>query len=323
MTSQFTAEDIHNAIPDLTEIAEYNAQVAYSILSENMKTEYWVELARKTHEEIKNGADGIMITHGTDTMGYTSAALSFMLETPVPVIMVGSQRSADRPSSDNVVNAVCAAITCTSDLGEVAVVMHSGTSDTTCHIHRGTKVRKMHTSRRDAFKSINVPPIGEVDYKTRRITLAENHVKRGERELGLHDKLESRCALIKFYPSASPDIIDFYVSKGYPGIVIEGTGLGHVSTEWLCSIEDAVKNDVTVVTTSQCLYGRVCDRVYDTGRDMLRIGVIEGEDMLPETALVKLMWTLAQTQDGDEIARVMRTNIAGEITGSTRDEWLL
>ncbi len=317
VTSQFNAEDILRAIPELEEIADYNCRMIYSILSENMRPSYWIELARAVYEEIKNGADGIIVTHGTDTMMYTAAALSFMIETPVPIVLVGSQRSADRPSSDNVMNAVCAAAVAASDIAEVCVVMHGSTSDDFCSIHRGTKVRKMHTSRRDAFQSINSRPIGRVEYPSREIKILSNHVKRREKKLVLHDKLEPKCALIKYAAGASSESLLFHSGSGYKGIVIEGTGLGHVSTEWVPIIKTATNAGIPVVMVSQCINGRVCDRVYDTGRDILKAGAIEGEDMLPEVALVKLMWALGQSSDIGKIRELMQTCKAGEITRSS------
>jgi len=317
VTSQFSAQDILLAIPELEEIADYNCRIIYSILSENMRPSYWVELARAVYEEIKNGADGIIITHGTDTMMYTAAALSFMIETPIPIVLVGSQRSADRPSSDNAMNAVCAAVVATSDIAEVCVVMHGSTSDDFCSIHRGTKVRKMHTSRRDAFQSINSKPIGRVEYPSRKMKILSNHVKRGEKKLALHDKLEPKCALIKYATGASSESLLFHSGSGYKGIVIEGTGLGHVSTEWIPIIRTTTDAGIPIVMVSQCINGRVCDRVYDTGRDILKAGAIEGEDMLPEVAIVKLMWALGQSSDIGKVRELMRTNIAGEITRSS------
>jgi glutamyl-tRNA(Gln) amidotransferase subunit D len=318
VTSQFSADDILKAIPELEEIANYNCRMIYSILSENMRPSYWVELARAVYEEIKNGADGIIITHGTDTMMYTAAALSFMIETPVPIVLVGSQRSADRPSSDNTMNAICSAAVATSDIAEVCVVMHGSTSDDFCYIHRGTKVRKMHTSRRDAFQTINSSPIGRVDYPSRNVKIQSSFVKRGEKKLVLHDKLESKCALIKYATGASNESLLFHSGSGYKGIVIEGTGLGHVSTEWIPLMKTVNEAGIPVVMTSQCISGRVCDRVYDTGRDILKAGAIEGEDMMPEVALVKLMWVLGQTEEIETVKAMMQTNIAGEMTRSTR-----
>ncbi len=317
VTSQFTAQEILQSIPELTGIANYNAAVIYSILSENMQPSYWQELASAVYQEIKNGAEGVMVTHGTDTMTYTAAALSFMLRTPVPVVLVGSQRSADRPSSDNAMNAVCAARVAVSDIAETTVVMHATTSDDYCFIHRGTKVRKNHTSRRDAFQSVSSPPIGRVDYPGGEITTYIPYKKRGEVELELKKELEPDCALLKFTPGTSPEILRFYLER-FKGVVLEGTGLGHVSSSWIPYLREASERGVPVVVTSQCFQGRVCDRVYDTGRDMLRAGVVEGEDMLPEVALVKLMWVLGQTRDYEEACRLMTTSIAGEITSSTR-----
>ncbi|NJD54630.1 MAG: Glu-tRNA(Gln) amidotransferase subunit GatD [Candidatus Methanoperedens sp.] len=318
VTSQFSADDVLSAIPELEEIANYNCKMIYSILSENMRPSYWVELARAVYEEIKNGADGVIITHGTDTMMYTAAALSFMIETPVPIVLVGSQRSADRPSSDNAMNAICAAKVATSDIAEVCVVMHGSTSDDFCYIHRGTKVRKMHTSRRDAFQSINARPIGRVEYPSGEIKMLSPFVKRGEKELAINDKLEPKCALIKYVTGASNESLLFHSGSGYKGIVIEGTGLGHVSTEWIPLIKSVTNAGIPVVMTSQCINGRVCDRVYDTGRDILKAGAIESEDVLSEVALVKLMWILGQTKDIEKVNVMMHTNIAGELTRSTR-----
>jgi glutamyl-tRNA(Gln) amidotransferase subunit D len=314
VTSQFTAEDIMLAIPELSEIANYNARVCYSILSENMQPDYWIHLAEEVNNEIKAGADGVIITHGTDTMMYTAAAIAFMVQTPV---FVGSQRSADRPSSDNAMNAICAAKVATSDIAEVTVVMHGNTSDDFCSIHRGTKVRKMHTSRRDAFQTIDARVLGKVDYPSGEITTFLEYTKKGERELVINTAMEPKCTLIKFTTGASPETM-LFSSANYKGIVLEGTGLGHVSTEWIPYIERATDAGIPVVMTSQCIQGRVCDRVYDTGRDILKAGAIEGEDLLPEVALVKLMWALGQTRDPDEVRKIMTTDIAGEITRSSR-----
>jgi glutamyl-tRNA(Gln) amidotransferase subunit D len=315
VTSQFSAGEIIAAIPELEEMANYNARVIYQILSENMRAEYWMELARAVADEIRGGSEGVIITHGTDTMMYTAAALSFMLVTPVPVVLVGSQRSSDRPSSDAAMNAICAVTAAKSDIAEVCVVMHGSTSDDYCSIHRGTRVRKMHTSRRDAFQSINQRPIGRVNYLSRSVETFIPYRRRGEAKLAVMDRLEPRCALVKYTPGASPEVLNYYIDKGYKGIVLEGTGLGHVASNWIDSIKRATDAGIPVVVTSQCLRGRICDRVYDTGRYMLDAGAIEGEDMLPEVALVKLMWVLGNRPD--EVGTLMKASIAGEISHST------
>jgi glutamyl-tRNA(Gln) amidotransferase subunit D len=175
----------------------------------------------------------------------------------------------------------------------------------------------MHTSRRDAFQSVNHPPIGKVNYSTRRIETFSDYRKRGECELQVLDNLEPRCALIKYFPGADPGIFDHLIDSGYRGIVIEGTGLGHVASDWIPSIKRASDNGILVVVASQCLRGRICDRVYDTGRDMLAAGAIEAEDMLPEVALVKLMWVLANTSSLEDARMMISRPMAGEISGST------
>ncbi|MEM0353587.1 MAG: Glu-tRNA(Gln) amidotransferase subunit GatD, partial [Archaeoglobaceae archaeon] len=208
-------------------------------------------------------------------------------------------------------NLLCSAKLSVSDVGEVLVCMHGSTSDDFCYAHRGVKVRKMHTSRRDAFQSINAKPVARINYPSLEIEWLSWRFKRGERKLELKDKLEEKVALIKFFPGLSADILEFFHSKGYRGFVIEGTGLGHVSTDWIETLK-RVCEDSLVVMTSQCLFGRVCDRVYDTGRDLLRVGVIEGEDMLPETALVKLMFLLGN-YDLETAKELVKKNLVGEI----------
>jgi glutamyl-tRNA(Gln) amidotransferase subunit D len=313
VTSQFTAAELMRAIPGLGSIGQYRTVQLASILSENMTPLLWQELARAVYQEIRDGAEGVIVTHGTDTMAYSAAAVSFMLKTPVPVIFVGSQRSADRPSSDNLMNGLCSARAAVSDLGEVAVVMHQTSSDDFCAIHRATRVRKMHTSRRDAFQSIGSAPIGTIAYPSLEVNLADNAVRRQPIEPELADRLEERCGLLQFVPGLSPDILAAY--EGYRGLVLSGTGLGHVSTAWFRQLGSMIEDGTTIVMTSQCLYGRVCDRVYDTGRDLLKLGVVEGGTTLPEVALVKLMWVLGQEKDEEKAKRMMATDLRGEAPG--------
>ena len=312
VTSQFDADDILRAIPGLEKIANFSTRVLYTILSENMTPLIWQELARAVYKEIRQGAQGVIVTHGTDTMAFSAAALSFMLDTPVPVIFVGSQRSADRPSSDNVMNALCSASAAVSPLGEVAVVMHETSSDDCCAIHRGTRVRKMHSSRRDAFESLGLPPIGRVEYPSLEVTLTKDAVRRRETEPALHDALEERCGLVYFYPGMPPGVLDAF--SGMKGLVIAGTGLGHTSTTLIPGLRELIDDGTTVVMTTQCLFGRVCDRVYDTGRDLLKAGVIEGEDMLPEAALVKMMWVLGNETDPEKAHALMKQDLRGELS---------
>ncbi|WP_435364768.1 Glu-tRNA(Gln) amidotransferase subunit GatD [Haloarchaeobius sp. DYHT-AS-18] len=315
VTAQFDAEDVLRAVPDLAGRANYRGRVVANILSENMEVPIWQDLAEAIHEEVENGADGVVVMHGTDTMQYSASAMSFMLDSPVPIVFTGSQRSADRPSSDNVMNAVCAVEAAKADAAEVMVCMHGSESDDICALHRGTRVRKNHTSRRDAFQTIGAEPLGIVDYDSESVAFHGEYEERGEADLAIYPDLESEVELVKFTPGMDPAF--FEACEGKAGVIIEGTGLGHVHTDFIPTIEELVEDGTHVVMTSQCLEGRVCDRVYDTGRDLLDAGVVEGEDMLPAVAKVKLMWALANRDDA-EIARTMREPLAGEITEQSR-----
>ncbi|MFC6863680.1 Glu-tRNA(Gln) amidotransferase subunit GatD [Halomicroarcula sp. GCM10025817] len=309
VTAQFDAEDVLRAVPDLAGMANYRGRVVANILSENMTPAVWQDLAQAIYEEIEAGADGVVVMHGTDTMQFSAAAIAFMLDTPVPIVFTGSQRSADRPSSDNVMNAVSAVEAAKSDCAEVLVCMHEDESDDRCALHRGTRVRKNHTSRRDAFETVGARPLGWVDYDVdgdNTVTFRREYTERGTTDLALAEDLETDVELVKFTPGMDTTLLET-AAEHSEGIVIEGTGLGHVNTEWISVIEDL---DVPVVMTSQCLEGRVCDRVYDTGRDLLDAGVIEGGDMLPGTAKVKLMWALENSSD---VADTMQEPLAGEI----------
>ncbi len=308
VTAQFDAEDVLRAVPDLAGRANYRGRVVANILSENMEPPLWQDLAQAVYEEIEAGADGVVVMHGTDTMQYSASALSFMLETPVPIVFTGSQRSADRPSSDNVMNAVSAVEAAKSDCAEVLVCMHASESDDVCALHRGTRVRKNHTSRRNAFETIGAKPLGEVDYESEEITFRRDYQQRGAVDLAIEPDLEDDVELVKFTPGMDPAFLD--IVEGSEGLIVEGTGLGHVHTDLIPRLEELIADGTTVVMTSQCLEGRVCDRVYDTGRDLLEAGVVEAGDTLPGTAKVKLMWALANSDDVEE---AMGTSLAGEL----------
>lgn len=317
-----TASDLYSVVPELSEIATIDAKIIFSLFSENITPKHWTKTAKVTAKHIENGVAGVVVAHGTDTMGYTAAALSFALQNPpVPVIMVGSQRSADRPSSDaatNLIGAVKAAAN--APFAEVVVAMHETESDKTIIFHRGTKVRKCHTSRRDTFKSINTTPLARI--KNGQIEmLIKNYRKRSSsQKLILKPNFNEKAALVKFYPGLDPNIIEWYVNEGYRGIILEGTGLGHVSKYCFSAIRNAIENNVIVAMTSQCIWGRLGMNVYNQGRDLLAIGVVSLEDMLPETALVKLMWVLGQTKDIAEAKSLLTTNVAYEISPRTKAE---
>ncbi|RLF06345.1 MAG: Glu-tRNA(Gln) amidotransferase GatDE subunit D [Thermoprotei archaeon] len=317
-----SAEDLYESIPELSEIAIISTRTLFNIFSEDMKPEYWCAIAKAVAEEvIKDEIQGVVIAHGTDTMGYTAAALSFALQQlPVPVVLVGAQRSSDRPSSDASLNMLGATLVAArAPFAEIVVVMHEGISDDNLIAIRGTKVRKCHTSRRDAFKAINDMPIARIIKGREIIVLAKDLRLRNEdrKSLKVYPNFDSRAALIKVYPGIPPEAVEWPLYAGFKGVIIEGTGLGHTPSYIFPSIKKLIDNGIIVAMTSQCLWGRVNMNVYRTGVELLRMGVIPCEDMLPETALVKLMWCLANAKDEDEVKRLMLTNIAGEIRPRT------
>src|SRR6184192_2787955 len=315
-----TAVDLASVVPELSAIAEIDAHILFSEYSENIGPTHWKGMAEEVAKRIANGAEGVVISHGTDTLHYTAAALSFALANlPVPVLLVGAQRSSDRPSSDAASNLTGAvALAAHADLGVVGVTMHQDLSDRYIIAHRGTRVRKCHTSRRDAFKSINSNPLARYDLHTRQVEYFESPPRRrSDHSFSLKPDFDHHTYLLKFYPGFDPQLIDAAVKAGARGLVLEGTGLGHVSKYCYDSIRNAVKNDVPVFMTSQTIWGRVDMNVYVTGRDLLNLGVVPLEDMIPETALVKLMWVLGQTRSIDKVHGLMLQPIAGEITERT------
>lgn len=307
-----SAEELALSIPEIFDICNVRSQVAYQILSENIEVSHWQRLATLIADELNSGSTGVVVPHGTDTLGYTAAALSFLLkDLSGPVVLVGAQRSSDRPSSDATQNLISAAlVAATTDLGEVVVVMHGEISDSFSMIHRGTKVRKFHTSRRDAFQTVNDQPLGRVGEG--KVLLTTSYRKKKPGPVLVDTGMNKEVALVYIYPGLKPE--DIPQKKG---LVLAGTGLGHVSARLLPRITHLINNGSLILMTSQCLFGRINMYVYSVGRDLIKAGVIPGEDMLPETAYVKLMWVLAHAKNKKEATSLMTMNIAGEISERT------
>jgi len=311
----FTPGELYGAVPELADVANLTTKKLFGVFSENMGQEQYVALAEAIGREIEAGVSGIVVGHGTDTMGHTAAILSFMVQDPpVPIVMVGSQRSSDRPSSDaalNLIHAVRAAGRC--DIAEVAICMFGPTSDQYALLHRGTRCRKMHSSYRSTFRTIGDIPLAMVGddftYLTRQYRRRDH-----SRKVRIDTAYDDRTTILYYYPGMKPDVVDAAVEKGYRGMVIAGTGLGHVNRPLFPALERAIARGVHVVMTVQTLWGYAQMYVYDTGRDLLDIGVVPLDNMLPETALMKLSWVLGHTGDHDEVMRAMREPIAGETT---------
>jgi glutamyl-tRNA(Gln) amidotransferase subunit D len=315
-----TSDELYSLFPELSDIASIIPEIVLSVYSENLEPGHWETIAKRVSEVVADGVSGIILTMGTDTMGYTAAALSFALkDIPVPLFIVGSQRSSDRPSSDAFLNLIGAAtMAVQADFSGVYVVMHADSSDERLAVHLGTRVRKNHTSARDAFESMGVEPVAFWSRQGTEVTAREAPPPRGKAEgFVAKPKFDPRVALVKFFPSMPTPYLSALLGSGLRGVVFEGTGLGHINGKNIETVERFVREGGAAFMTSQCLWGRVDMNVYDTGRDLLNAGVVPLEDMLPETALAKLMWALANTRSADETRALMRENVAGEATPRT------
>jgi glutamyl-tRNA(Gln) amidotransferase subunit D len=312
----FTPGELYGAVPELADICNLNTEKLFAVFSENMGPEQYKTLAVSIGKEIENGVDGIVIGHGTDTLHYTAAALTYMVQnTPVPIVLVGSQRSSDRPSSDaalNLMHAMTAAGH--GDIAEVMVCMFGPTSDEYGFLHRGTRVRKMHSSYRSTFRTIGDIPLATVTRKGV-VPLKKNFKpRRRDRDVKIMPYFEEKVAMIYYYTNMQPDMIDSLVDNGYKGIIIIGTGLGHVNKPLYPAIERATKKGVAIYMTVQTIWGYVHMFVYDTGRDLMAKGVVPAENMLPEIAYIKLGWALGQTDDLEKVKDIMLTPINDDIT---------
>ena len=322
-----SVDELIEAIPEVLDIAYIESETLFNILSENMRPEYWEIIAERIYNYMRDETyKGVIVTHGTDTMSFTASAIAFAIQRKnIPIIFVGSQRSSDRPSSDAALNFIGAVITAVkAPFAESVIAMHHETSDTKIAVSRGVKTRKMHTSRRDTFRSINSRPLALVDPFKKDMELIEiEYIPRSKEEPILMNGFDKKVALIYSYPGIDPEILEFLFEKKYRGIVIAGTGFGHVPEYMIPVIRKAINNNIAVAVTSQTLYGRVNLSVYQTGREMLRAGVIPCEDMLPETAYVKLSWTLYRTDNIESVRKIMLTNYVYEMNPRLTEDLFL
>ena len=314
VTPALSAEDLNAAVPELSKIANIETEVLFSEYSENLQPEHWKKIAEKLDSLAKSDYKGIVVAHGTDTMQYTAAFLSFALSGyPIPIALVGSQRSSDRPSSDAALNLISAVrFVIESNTRGVFVVMHHNEKDELIVAHVGTRVRKNHTSKRSAFQTIGDNPAFLILEKKIEKNLEKEFFKQKEYEPKI--KYDSRVALVKYHPGYDPKIINFLIESGYKAIIFEGTGLGHVGKNMYESIKKANESGLFMGMTSQCIDGRVGMNVYESGRDLLELGIIPLSNMIPETALVKVMWALGNSSDVSEMKNLMRKNIASEFS---------
>ncbi len=312
----FSPGELYGAVPELADICNLETEKIFAVFSENMGPKQYIALSQAIGKEIEKGIDGIVIGHGTDTLHHTGAVLTFMCQNlPVPVILVGSQRSSDRPSSDaalNLMHAMTAAGR--GDIAEVLVCMFGPTSDEYGLLHKGTRVRKMHSSYRSTFRTIGDVPIGRVTRQGVTPIHKNYNKRRNDRNVNIFPYFSDEVSMLYYYPGMKPDVMEAMIDAGYRGIIIVGTGLGHVNKELYPAIVKAKEKGVHVYMTLQTIWGYVHMFVYDTGRDMMAKGVIPAGNMLPEVAWVKLSWILGQTDDPVKVRQMMMTPINDEIT---------
>ena len=314
VTPVLTAEELNSSVPEIGKIANIDTEVLFSEYSENIRPEHWLKIAHKINEYSNSDYVGIIVAHGTDTMHYTSSFLSFALAGfPIPIVLVGSQRSSDRASSDAALNLIGA----TRFIKEcrtkgVYIAMHHDKSDDGVACHIGTRVRKNHTSKRNAFQTIGNHPAFIIRENQIQKNISEKIFKVDKFQPRIH--LDTKVALVKYHPGFDPNILENIIEMGYKGIIFEGTGLGHIGNTMYESVKKARENNVFLGMTSQCIDGRVRMTVYESGRDLLNLGIIPLEDMIPEVALVKAMWAIGNFEDMENIKNVMLDNIALEIS---------
>ncbi|MFW5707061.1 MAG: Glu-tRNA(Gln) amidotransferase subunit GatD [Bacteroidota bacterium] len=312
----FSPGELYGAVPELAEVCNLTTEKVFAVFSENMGPEQYKKLAVAIGKEIESGIQGIVIGHGTDTLHHTAAALTYMVQNPpIPIVLVGSQRSSDRPSSDAALNLIHACYTAgNSDIAEVMVCMFGPTSDEYGLLHRGTRVRKMHSSYRSTFRTLGDTPLARVTRQGITPIKKEYNHRRMDRKVTIMPYFEEKVSIVYYYPNMQPDIIDSLVDNGYKGIVIAGTGLGHVNIPLYPALKRACQKGVHVYMTVQTLWGYVHMFVYETGRELMALGVVPAENMLPEVAYIKLGWALGQTNDRDEVKRLMLNPVKDDIT---------
>lgn len=324
--TSFKPEDLLEMFPELFKIANFDSKLIANMWSDDLRFGHFGLIAKEIEKEVKKGVDGIIIGMGTDNLAVASAALAFIIEeTPIPIILVGAQRSSDRGSSDAAMNLICAAeFIAKTDFVGVALCVHEKMDDKVCAVLPACKTRKLHSSRRDAFKAVNDTIIARIFYNEKKIEfIKKDYAKKNmKKKLAIKPKMEGKVGLLKIHVNMFPEQFEFY--QGYKGLIIEGTGLGHTpgqAPNELCKIHEKIypalkkiiESGCIVVMTTQCVFGKVHMHVYSKGVDLANLGIISGEDMLAETAFVKLAWLLGNYKDKEEIKKLIRINLRGEI----------
>ena len=289
----------------------YNITVqdAMCLDSSNIRPEEWQQIARLIFEN-RAAFDGIVVSHGTDTMAYTASAVTFMLENiDIPVVFTGSQLPLDDPFSDGADNLRTAFAMAASGNPGVFVAFDR-------KVMLGCRAVKVRASDFAAFESVNARYAATVSH--RGLVVNPKMLTAPQGVPALKEQISKNVFLLKLTPGLSPEIFDALLSMGYKGIVVEAFGLGgfNVLGRGIAGIQRAVEAGISVVVTTQCLYNSADLQVYQVGNRLLELGVIQGRDMTSEAAMTKLMWAIGQGMDPQKIRELFGKNLAGEITVS-------
>lgn len=322
--ASFTPEDLLGLFPELKNLANLKSELINNMWSDDLRFKHFSLIGESIQKEIESGAQGIVISMGTDNLAVCAAALAFIVQnSPIPILLVGAQRSSDRPSSDAALNLISAIhFMIKSDFAGVAICMHSSSNDGWSAILPPTKTKKLHTSNRNAFQPVNTDHIALVNFKDKKIEfLQKKYLKKDAgRSPKILTGMEDKVGLLKISINMFPE--QFEVFKCFKGLIIEGTGLGHTPGDKIDSftkdhpkflkiLKSLSDSGTVIVMTSNCTFGNVSLNVYSKGRGLLKAGVIPGEDMLAETALVKLSWLLKN--EPNKIKKLIQKNLVGEI----------
>ncbi|MGV8150379.1 MAG: Glu-tRNA(Gln) amidotransferase subunit GatD [Candidatus Woesearchaeota archaeon] len=313
VSAKFEPSELIELFPELKDLAHIDSRLISNMMSDDMRFAHYNIIAKEIEKE-HSKYKGIIITHGTDTMHYTGAALSFMFEhLNIPLVLVGSQRSSDRGSSDSAVNLISAvSFIINTSLSGVFICMHEDMSDNNCTILNGLNTRKMHSSRRDAFQPINKQPIARINFFTKQIDYISEYPQtalNSKGKLKIHQFKDLKIGFLISHPNMHHEELDAF--KNFDGLILEGTGMGHMPIsvmdeytkehEKIKSVLAELCKNIPVVMTTQAISGVVNMNVYSPGRELQEMGVLANQSTLtPETAFIKLAWLISQGLDPKE-----------------------
>ncbi len=308
MAPQTAPKELLGTLQELRRHYDISYRVILNLDSSNIQSEEWQLIAEEIYKALPH-YDGIVITHGTDTMAYTASMLTFMIQNPEkPIVLTGSQIPISHPLSDARSNLATA----------LAAIDHNVIGVSIAFNHKlmsGCRAVKVRTMGFDAFESVNSPDVGEIFADG--VHLLSTRLRAEGLPCVLRTKVSNEVFLLKLIPGTNPQVLDSLYETGYKGLVVESFGAGgmhFLRRDLSGKLRELVEKGVSVVVSSQCLYEKSDLSLYEVGRRVLKTGAIQALDMTTEAAVTKLMWALGQTSDPEEVKKIFATNYAGEIS---------